>query len=137
MKNVLQHGVVLIFCTLLASCELLCQAGTGTCGMSREQMEKLLHPKAYGEYWTKPGMTKESWRQDWVACGGMNDGNYVAGPRFPGETGDIAASSRKARQLDACMREKGYAFSYSPPSSPAATSPSPQATTSTSTPPKA
>lgn len=80
--------------------------------MSSEQKKKLLHPKTYGEYWTKPGMTKESWRQDWVACGGLKDGSYAAGPKLPGETGDIAASNRKAEQLDVCMKEKGYAFRY-------------------------
>lgn len=81
--------------------------------MSSEQREKLLHPKAYGEYWTKPGMTKESWRQDWVACGGMRNGSYSSDAPSGSPTEVlINASNRKAEQLDACMKEKGYAFSY-------------------------
>ena len=66
----------------------------------------------YGAHWIKEGMTTESWRQDWVACGGMKDGSYAAGPRLPGETGDIAASDRKARQLATCMQYKGYKYHY-------------------------
>ena len=115
MKKFLAHGIVLLLCTGLAGCELLCQAGTGTCGMSSEERNKLLHPKTYGQYFSKPDMTKESWRQDWVACGGMNNGNYVAGPRFAGETDDFAASDRKTDQLDRCMKEKGYAYSSARP----------------------
>ena len=95
-----------------AGCELLCQAGSGTCGLSDEQVDRLLHPKGYGEYWTKPGMTKECWRQDWVACGGRSNGTYSVGKRLPGETDDFANSDRVTKRLDACMQAKGYTFSY-------------------------
>jgi len=94
----------LLVCTILAGC------GTQVPlrGQAREDYLKSI--KTYGEYWDKPGMTKESWRQDWVACGGMSDGGYVSGPRLNGETADFAASRRTARQLDACMTKKGYSF---------------------------
>ncbi len=108
----LTFGVIVCIIGVLSGCELLCQAGSGTCGLSKEQADKLLNPKAYGEYWTKPGMTKDSWRQDWVECGGKQNGQYVAGPRLPGETNDIAASARTANLLASCMKSKGYTYHY-------------------------
>lgn len=82
-------------------------------GQAREDYLKSI--KAYGEYWVKPGMTKESWQQDWVACGGGVDGNYVVGAREPGETDDFAASRRKVKELSICMRAKGYEYHYTGP----------------------
>jgi hypothetical protein len=78
--------------------------------MSKEQAAKLLHGKAYGEFFVKPGVTKDAWRQDWVACGGWASGQYGAGPRLPGELGDIEAAGRKADQLSSCMQSKGYSY---------------------------
>ena len=61
-----------------------CVIGNGTiCGpqtprayCDREAYERLTNPKGYGEFFTKTGMTKESWRADWVACGGISSGSY-------------------------------------------------------------
>ena len=113
MKSFLSHGLVVALCAGLSGCEILCQAGSGTCGMSSEQMDKLLRPKAYGEFWTKPSMTKESWRQDWVECGGMSSGQY-SGNAPPGSTRAVASAllSAKQKALDTCMQSKGYKFSY-------------------------
>lgn len=112
MKERLSFRMFAVFlsCGILSGCGVLCQAGSMTCGMSREEAEKVLHPKAYGEYWTQAGIAKESWRADWVTCGGLRDGSYVAGARLPGEKDDFAASRRKTRELDACMQAKGYHF---------------------------
>ena len=104
---------ILAACTLLSSCGVLCQAGTGTCGLSSEEAHRLLHPKAYGQYWTKPSMTTESWRQDWVACGGRVNGDY--GSSLPQGTSDVvvlADEKSKKIRLDNCMQSNGYQFSY-------------------------
>ena len=104
---------ILAACTLLSSCGVLCQAGTGTCGLSSEEAHRLLHPKAYGQYWTKPTMTTESWRQDWVACGGMQNGNYSSDAVSGSTTAVLIAEDKATRnKLDNCMKSKDYQFSY-------------------------
>ncbi len=113
MKSFISYGVLALSCAGVSGCSLLCQAGTGTCGMSSEEMDKRLNPKAYGEFWTKPGMTKESWRLDWVECGGMSSGQYS--DDSPPGSSDAASSelfTAKRKKLDACMQSKGYKFSY-------------------------
>ena len=104
---------ILAACTLLSSCGVLCQAGTGTCGLSSEEAHRLLHPKAYGQYWTKPSMTTESWRQDWVACGGQANGQYFSDEStVPTVAAALTADKNKRAKLDTCMQSKGYQFSY-------------------------
>ncbi len=110
MRNIQQY-FIFSFLLLISGCELLCQAGTGTCGMSREEAQKLLHPKTYGEYWIKPGISKENWRADWLACGGMSNGQY-SGNAPTGSTTKIilASQENERRKLDLCMQSKGYEF---------------------------
>ena len=110
--KMLRLAMLVYVSALLSGC-LYGQCMDGPCALEHSRILKSI--KSYGQYWTKPTMSTESWRQDWVACGGMKDGGYAAGPRLPGETGDIAASDRKARQLAACMQSKGYEFSYAGP----------------------
>ena len=104
---------IAVACMLVSSCEILCQAGTGTCGMSSEQAQRLLHPKAYGEYWTKPVMTKQSWQLDWAACGGDTNGHYSS-DALSGSTTEVIlnAGKIKRRALGSCMTSKGYEYHY-------------------------
>lgn len=114
MKNLLSCFVALCLLATVSGCAVLCQAGTGTCGMSKEQAAKLLYPKAYGEFWIKPGTPKEVWRQDWVDCGGMSNGSYGKDAPPGATTAEIfSASSQFLRKLDACMQGKGYVFQRS------------------------
>lgn len=100
----------LLFCTMLVGC------GTQVPLRGQEREAYLKSIKAYGEYWTKPGMTKESWRHDWVACGGMSNGSYVNDAPQGSSTATIrAASERISNVLGACMKDKGYEFSYTRP----------------------
>ena len=111
MKFISYVCLILLSILLLSSCELLCQAGTGTCGMSSEERYKLLHPKAYGEYFFKIGTSREQWQQDWVACGGRPNGQYSddAPPNAP--TKEIfAAIDRAKNSLNTCMKSKGYEY---------------------------
>jgi hypothetical protein len=109
MKTVLCFGCVLIFLLFTSGCELLCQAGTGTCGISSEQIDKLLHPKSYGEYFVKPGVGKAEWQRDWVECGGWSNGQFSGGARPGSNTNEILVAWReKAKKLDDCMQSKGY-----------------------------
>ena len=113
MKKFVYLLSVLTACALLSSCGVLCQAGTGTCAMTKEEAQRLLHPKSYGQYWTKPAMTTESWRQDWVECGGRANGSY--GSSLPQGTADVvvrADEKSKKIRLDSCMQSKGYQYNY-------------------------
>lgn len=110
--KVLNYFIFIFSSTLfLSGCELLCQAGTGTCGMSREEMQKALHPKAYGEYFVKPGLSRDEWWRDWVACGGMADGGFSSDAPSGSPTEVlINASKQKRKSLAACMKSKGYEY---------------------------
>ena len=71
--------------------------------------------KAYGEYWVKPGMSVEGWRQDWVGCGGMKDGGYSSdAPSGSTSTVLLAAGKKKRDELAVCMKSKGYSETLSP-----------------------
>ncbi len=109
MKVLLNSICILLFTLLTSGCELLCQAGTGTCGMSREEMQKVLHPKAYGEYFVKSGVSRDDWRRDWVACGGRHNGQF-SGNAPPGSTANeiLAAWRAESKRLAQCMESKGY-----------------------------
>ena len=98
-------------CVLVSGCELLCQAGTGTCGMGKEQMERLLNPKPYGAHWVKGGASAEQWRENWINCGGLPNGGYIDGaPQRSSNEVIFAADREKRNELAACMRQLGYAF---------------------------
>ena len=110
----------LVMTTCLSVPLTACTIGNGRiCGpqtpavyCDREAYERLTHPKGYGEYWIKDGMTIESWRQDWVKCGGMADGGYGTDAPSGSSSATIQASAREKREkLGACMSSKGYHFS--------------------------
>ena len=83
-------------------------------GQAREDYLKSI--KAYGEYWTKPGMSTESWRQDWVVCGGFSNGQYAGNAPIGSTTKVILdAQTYEKKRLDACMRAKGYEYHYTGP----------------------
>jgi hypothetical protein len=70
-----------------------------------------MHPKGYGEHWVKEEMTIESWRQDWVACGGRANGDYsIDAVSGSSDAAITSAINQKVRQLATCMSNKGYQF---------------------------
>ncbi|TQK06362.1 hypothetical protein FB599_2510 [Herbaspirillum sp. SJZ130] len=116
MKKMLHIGAIVALCTSIAGCGLLCIGGTATCGLSDEATYRLLHPKTYGQYWEKPGVTKEEWQRDWMACGGGQDGQYGV-YKVPGMRDvDFDREYKKERErLDTCMQQKGYQFDNTKP----------------------
>jgi hypothetical protein len=111
MKFILYAFSSLSSILFFSGCELLCQAGTGTCGLSSMERYKLLHPKAYGEYFVKLGTGREEWQRDWVACGGRPNGQYSDDAPPNATTKEIFAAIDKARKsLDSCMKSKGYEY---------------------------
>jgi hypothetical protein len=110
--NALLYPIFIFSSSLFFSgCELLCQAGTGTCGMTSEEMHKALHPRAYGEYFVKPGASEEDWRRDWVTCGGLADGGFSSDAPSGSPTDVLINASKQKRQILAtCMTSKGYEY---------------------------
>lgn len=104
------------FSLLLAACTIgngrICGPQTPAVYCDREAYERLMHPKGYGEYWVKEGMTKHGWQQDWLACGGMADGGYSDdAPSGSSNAVMTAANKKKINDLKICMSSKGYHFS--------------------------
>jgi hypothetical protein len=95
MKTIRNYALVFLFFSLISGCELLCQAGTGPCGLSDEQRYKLMHPKAYGEHFVKPGANREEWQRDWVARGGRSNGQFSGGSPPRSTTAEIFAAIDK------------------------------------------
>ena len=88
-------------------------AGCGTqlalSGQAREDYLKSI--KAYGEYFVKPGASREEWQRDWVACGGWSNGQFSGGAPPRSTTAEIfSAIDRARKKLDACMQSKGYEY---------------------------
>ena len=83
--------------------------------MSSEATNKVLHPKTYGQYWAKPGMTGENWRHDWVSCGGTSDGGYVNDAPTGSSTLEIVNAGKHKRQhIATCIQRKGYEYGPGP-----------------------
>ena len=117
MKIILHLINTLALCALLSGCELLCQAGTGTCGMSKEQAHKLLHPKPYIERWIKEGMSRESRSQDSISCGGSDRGTDFSNQQLNAarqleDKNDFAPRTRLSMAWVECMKSKGYEYRY-------------------------
>jgi hypothetical protein len=101
--------------SLLAGCTIgnghICGPQTPLAYCDRDAYERLVHPRGLGEYWEKPGMTKDSWKADWIDCGGRENGDF--GPDEPIGPGDEAfqnAYKKKQSYLWSCMTKKGYQF---------------------------
>jgi hypothetical protein len=96
---------------LLSAC-LYGQCINGPCSFERERILNSI--KAYGEYF-EPGMTKEGWRADWVACGGRSNGTYAVDLPH-GSTNSVinTAIEKTTQQLSTCMQSKGYQYQPNP-----------------------
>lgn len=114
MKLVL--SITFVIClSLLAGCTIgnghICGPQTPLAYCDREAYERLVHPKGLGEYWEKPGMTKDSWRVDWVECGGRPNGDYSTDTP-QGSTHELISEdfSKKSKEIWVCMTNKGYQY---------------------------
>jgi hypothetical protein len=111
--TLLKRRLVFVISFELSGC-LYGQCMEGMCALERAAYLKSI--KAYGEYWTKPGMTKGSWRADWVACGGMSNGQYSGDAPTGAITKMILESQeRERKKLTLCMQGKGYEYRYTGP----------------------
>ncbi len=76
-------------------------------GQAREDYLKSI--KAYGEYFVKPGLSRDEWQRDWVACGGRPNGQF-SGNAPSGSTANemLEAWRVESKRLSQCMESKGY-----------------------------
>ena len=120
MKTLTKTVVVKCIGLALSGCTvgngMICGPQTPAAYCDREAYEKLTKPRTYGQYWTKPAMTTESWRQDWVECGVQANGQYFSDEStVPTVAAALTADKNKRAKLDTCMQSKGYQFSYTGP----------------------
>lgn len=103
----------LYYLPLIVQCFVLsgCFSCLSSWCLGEETYERLRHPKGFGGYWEKPGMTKDSWRADWVSCGGNPNGSYSTDiPNMSTREVIDEADDKKSKQLWVCMTNKGYHF---------------------------
>lgn len=80
----------------------------------KERTEYLRSIKPYGAHWVKEGMTRESRRADFMACGGAQD-LREGYPKKPEETTQqfFAGYREHVNQvLLPCMQTKGYVYQH-------------------------
>jgi len=98
----------------LSSCYQSCAVGDPL-GMftycPKDVREKLYHPKPYRDYWINNGVTEEGRRNDWVACGGDDDGGFSMHVKrmLSGETNEISRLHQSS-DLKACLTQRGYRY---------------------------
>ena len=114
MNNLIKISI--LFCVSgLIGCTIgnghICGPQTPQAYCDREAYERLMHPKGLGEYWEKPGMTVDSWRADWIACGGNPNGSYSTDtPQRSSQELIREEFSKKSKEIWICMTSKNYHF---------------------------
>lgn len=87
--------------------------GCGIGGVWLEPSNRPLRPSyPFGARWVKEGMTRESRKADWVACGGgenLSDGFRKWIQPEPWET-FWPMKDAHSKQLSSCMQSKGYDY---------------------------
>lgn len=81
MKNSKTFGFEIVISALLTGCVIgngtICGPGTPVAYCDREVYEKLTHPKPYLDYWEKSTMAIKQRQEDWLNCGGKDDGTFA------------------------------------------------------------
>jgi hypothetical protein len=107
---------VLMVSILLSACTIgngrICGFQTPAADCDKEAEQALLHPKPFVELWSKPDMTPELRMEDWIACGGMKDGDFGVDTRsqmLPGE--DYGTAKNRLEVIfQRCLISKGYRY---------------------------
>lgn len=101
--------IVLVMCAFAV---LLTGCGIG--GVWLEPSNRPLRPSyPYGARWVKDGMTRESRKADWVACGGTTDLSHGFRDWISSRESRqdyFAGLDRHSSQLWTCMQSKGYGY---------------------------
>ena len=105
IKIIIKTVILMLMGTVLTACTvgngMICGPQTPAAYCDRDAYQKLANPKSYGQYWTKPTMTTESWRQDWVECGGQANGQYFSDEStVPTVAAALTADKNKRAKLD-------------------------------------
>ena len=110
--KMLRLGMHVYVSMLLSGC-LYGQCMDGPCALERERIIKSI--KAYGEYWTKPGMSSAIRSQDSINCGGSDRGpdfstQQLNAAKQPEDKNEFAARTRLSKAWVECMKSKGYVY---------------------------
>jgi hypothetical protein len=104
MRRNFLYLIFFVFPTLVG-----CGTQLALSGQAREDYLKSI--KSYGEYFVKPGASREEWQRDWVACGGRRNGQFSDDAPTGSTTEEIFAAIDRARKhLNECMQSKGYEY---------------------------
>jgi hypothetical protein len=107
-------SAIMVRCFIEALALTLFLVGCGTqVAISGKEREEYLHRiKPYGARWVKEGMTRESRRADWVACGGAADLQNGFRKWVSPEPWEKYWSEheRHVGQLRICMQSKNYKY---------------------------
>lgn len=118
MKSRVTLATIMLFTYLMLNgCAQSCAVGDPFSLFTycpKDAREKLFNPKPYGAHWVKEGMTRESRREDFMACGGAQD-LREGYPIKPEETIQQFFAGRREHinhVLLPCMQTKGYVYQH-------------------------
>lgn len=109
MRRYFAHWAILsLMSWLLVGCELMFQAGPGLTTGRDEYLQSI---KPYISYWQKNGMTEQSRLEDWMACGGNENGTFSwkVKQQLPDETNEDARM-RQEHAFERCMIRTDYQY---------------------------
>jgi len=83
---------------------------TGLIGAGLPRQERVDFP--FGARWVKGGMTRDSRRTDWIACGGDEDltTGFRANPKVDSFESLNSGWAARNKQLWTCMKAEGYQY---------------------------
>ncbi len=79
-----------------------------------ETFKELAYPKPMRDYWTHPNKTNQQRSEDWITCGGHENGWHyssaaeIEAARKPGEDLTNPIRARLTQRVLDCMSAKGY-----------------------------
>ncbi|MDH0075238.1 hypothetical protein N5D13_08910 [Stenotrophomonas maltophilia] len=87
----------------------ICGPQTPMVYCDRDAYQRLFHPTPIRDEWQHPSRPQVERQQDWIACGGMDNGGYAG---VSGSTGAETAklSREKFYGIQRCMMGKGYRY---------------------------
>lgn len=91
----------------------ICGPQTPLAYCDREAYQELLHPTPLSDYWEMAGISSEARRQEWVDCGGAENGRYVVPTEGFNDEEVMGARRKKFDQLQICMLKRGYRYTGS------------------------
>ncbi|UNE62683.1 hypothetical protein [Xanthomonas oryzae] len=119
MRNVFLIGLTMQLSGCIIGNGTICGPQTPMAMCDKKAYKALYHPAPLRDEWRKDGKSADQLNEDWLGCGGLNNGSYnnsIALSRLSGEkTMDYAAryaakAKEKFNEGQLCMLNKGYIY---------------------------